>query len=259
VKAQLDSRLNSHPDMFIYALVLVLGRLAASWQLIRLATRSAGSDVAARIEETPYGVAVHMVLTEVARMVSELGADLKSGRVVAVTALLRDVHDALRGLRSELDLSGDSAWARQLAAIRADISKLVSNEINLMPGRVRRLMRPRPAKEIAPGSTIDADEVAEAEALVGFVMACRNYASELAINEITQRTFTELQQCLDSGTKLLLETLRTAGDKDRTFRQSQVDAAVRFCAKVFGQDYALLLTKAADIASHTDRKAAARA
>jgi hypothetical protein len=28
---------------------------------------------------------------------------------------------------------------------------------------------------------------------------------------------------------------------------------------VFGQDYALLLTKAADIASHTDRKAAARA
>jgi HPt (histidine-containing phosphotransfer) domain-containing protein len=259
VKAQLDSRLNSHPDMFVYTLVLVMSRLAAPWHLIRLATRAAGSDIAARIEETPYGVAVHMVLTEVARMVSELCADLKSGRVVAVTALLRDVHDALRGLRSELDLSGDSAWARQLTAIRADISKLVSNEINLMPGRVRRLMRPRPAKEIAPGSTIDADEVAEAEALVGFVMACRNYASELAINEITQRTFTELQQCLDSGTKLLLETLRTAGDKDRTFRQSQVDAAVRFCAKVFGQDYALLLTKAADIASHTDRKAAARA
>ena len=76
-----------------------------------------------------------------------------------------------------------------------------------MPGRVRRLMRPRPVKEIAPGSTVDADEVAEAESLVGFVMACRNYASELAINEITQRTFTELQQCLDTGTKTLLDAL----------------------------------------------------
>jgi len=259
VKAQLDSRHSAHPDMFTHSLVLVMNRLAASWQLIRLATKAAGSDVAARIEETPYGVAVPMVLTEVERMVSELGADLKSGRLVAVTALLRDVHDALRGLRSELDLSGDTTWARQLAAIRADISKLVTNEINLMPGRVRRLMRPRPAKDITPGSRIDADEVAEAEALVGFVMACRNYASELAINEITQRTFTELQQCLDSGTKQLLETLRTAGDKDRPFRQSQVDAAVRFCAKVFGQDYASLLTKAADVASQPERRVAARA
>jgi hypothetical protein len=152
-------------------------------------------------------------------------------------------------------LSGDSPWARQLTAIRADISKLLSGEINLMPGRVRRLMRPRPAREIAPGSKVDSEEVAEAEALVGFVMACRNYASELAINEITQRTFTELQQCLDTGTKALLEALRQCGEAERPFRQSQVDAAVRFCAKVFGQDYANLLIKAADVACHGERKA----
>ncbi len=137
-------------------------------------------------------------------MVSELCADLKSRRMIAFTALLHDIHDALRGLRSELDLSGDSTWARQLAAIRADISKFVSNEINLMPGRVRRLMRPRPAKEIASGSTVDADEVAEAEALIGFVMACRNYASELAINEITQRTFTELQKIINNKIPTLI-------------------------------------------------------
>ena len=49
----------------------------------------------------------------------------------------------------------------------------------------------------------------------------------------------------------------TAGDNERPFRQSQVDAAVRFCAKVFGQEYAALLTKAADVASHGERKAAA--
>ena len=87
-------------------------------------------------------------------------------------------------------------------------------------------------------------------------MACRNYASELAINEITQRTFTELQQCLDIGTKALLDALRQCGDGERPFRQSQVDAAVRFCAKVFGQEYASLLTKAADVATHGERRAA---
>ena len=154
MKAQLDARLQSNPDFFLYALILLMTRLAAPWQLIRLAVKAAGSDNAARIEGTQYAVAVTIVLAEVARTVNELGTDLKSGRGVAVVAMLKDVHDAVRGLRTELDFSGDSAWGKQLAAIRAEISKLLSGEINLMPGRVRRLMRPRPAKEIAPGTTV---------------------------------------------------------------------------------------------------------
>jgi hypothetical protein len=48
----------------------------------------------------------------------------------------------------------------------------------------------------------------------------------------------------------LLEGLRHAGDADRSFRQSQVDAAVRFCAKVFGREYAALLGKAAGSCRH---------
>ena len=139
VKAQLDSRLNSNRDMFLPALLLVMNRLAASWQLVRLATKAAGSDAAARVGETPYGVAVPIVLAEIERMVHELGSDLKSGRGIAVAVLLKDVHDAVRGMRSELDLTSDSPWGRQVAAIRAEISKLLTSEINLMPGRVRRL------------------------------------------------------------------------------------------------------------------------
>ena len=45
----------------------------------------------------------------------------------------------------------------------------------------------------------------------------------------------------------------------RPFRQSQVDAAVRFCATVFGPQYAALLGKAAEVAVNSERKAAARA
>ncbi len=258
VKALLDSPLASEPDLFVFALVLVMSRMAAPWQLIRLATKAAGSDDSSRIAETPYSLAVTIALAEIERMIAELASDLKSGRGIAVAALLKDVHDAVRGLRTELDMSGEGPWGRQLATIRGEISKLLSAEIELMPGRVRRLMRPRPVKEIAPGSVIDPDEVAEAEALIGFVAACRNYASELAINEVTQRTFSELQQFLDTGTRALLDALRVAGEIERPFRQSQVDAAVRFCAQVFGQEYASLLTKAAEVATHSERKAAAR-
>ena len=53
------------------------------------------------------------------------------------------------------------------------------------------------------------------------------------------------------STRLMTTTTRPAGGS-----QAQVDAAVRFCAKVFGKEYASLLTKAADVASHGERKAA---
>ena len=114
---------------------------------------------------------------------------------------------------------------------------------------MRRLLRPRPVSDIAPGSTLDSGDVADTEALIQLVGACRNYAGELALSEMTIRAYGELQQYLDTGTKQLLEALRHAGGSDRAFRQSQVDAAVRFCAKVFGRDYASLLTKAAEVAA----------
>jgi len=260
VKAHVESQGASKSDLFVYSLVLVMGRLASSWQLIRLATRAASSDDGKRIAETPYAAAVQIVLEEVDRRLRELAADLKSGRGIAVSALLKEIHDALRGLRSEIDVAPESAWGKQFSALRAEVSKILSAEIELMPGRVRRLIRPRPSKEIASVTKLDADEVMETEALIGFVCACRDYASELAVNEVTQRTYNELQQLLDTGTRTLLDALRVAAPGERAFRQSQIAAAVRFCAKVFGQEYASLLARAADVAAHdSGRKAATRA
>src|SRR5262249_44252918 len=161
--------------IFLHSLVTVMSRLSVSWQLIRLATKAADSDKTARVAATPYAAAVNIVLAEVERLVKELKADLKSGRGVAVIALLKMIHDAARGRRTEMDLSVDSAWGRRLAAIRAEISNLVKWEIESAPGRMRRLLRPRPADEIAAGAALDPDDVAEMEALVVFVDACRKY------------------------------------------------------------------------------------
>jgi hypothetical protein len=110
VKGLVDASINAKSELFLYSLVLVMSRLSAPWQLIRLGTKAAGGDEAARIEETSYGLAI--------------------------------------------------------------------------------------------------------------------------------------DHCSTS---------------ERSFRQSQVDAAVRFCAKVFGDEYASLLSKAADVASQSERKAVAAA
>jgi hypothetical protein len=249
-KALLDSYAARNADVFLYGLLLIMSRLTAPWQLIRLGVKAAESDDADRIAHSPYAVAVTIVLDEIQRMIGELREDLKSGSGVAVISLLKTIHDAARGLRTEINLAGDSAWGRQLATIRTEISNMLKAEIESMPGRVRRLLRPRASKDIPANSVLDGSDVEETEALVEFVGACRNYASELAINEMTMRTNTELQHYLETGTEPLLDGLRQASDADRPFRQSQLDAAVRFCRKVFGQDYAAQLAKAVEVAAH---------
>jgi hypothetical protein len=255
-KTLIESAAARDGELFLYALLTVMDRMTAPWQLIRLGVKAAGSDTAARVAETHYGVAVNIVLAELERMVAELRDDLRCGQGIAVGALLKTIHDSARGLRTELALPVDSTWGRALAAQRTQISDLLRAEIESTPSRVQRLLRPRPSREIRPNSVLDPNEVAEAEALVEFVGICRYFAGELAINEMTQRTLTELRQYLDNGTRALLESLRHAGEADRSFRQSQVDAAVRFCAKVFGREYAALLGKAAEVAGAAESRAA---
>jgi hypothetical protein len=256
VKALLDSPVAQHRDIFLYGIMLVRSRLVSRWQLIRLAVKAAASDEASRIASTSYAVAVQIVLSDVERAVARLRAELKRAKADSVEPLLKDVHDSARALRTELDLSGDSPWARQLAQVRADVSEMLKSAIESAPGRVRRLLGPRARKEISPGSVLDAIEVADTESLIGLVSICRNYASELAANEVTLRVFSDLQSYLDTGMNPLLDSLRQSSDGDRSYRQSQVDAAVRFSGKIFGPSYASLFAKAAEVAGQGERKGA---
>ena len=91
-------------------------------------------------------------------------------------------------------------------------------------------------------------------ALIDFVATCRNYASELAINEVTLRTYSDLQQYVERSTEQLVQSLRGADLKVRTYRQQQVQAAIRFCRVLFGDDYASLMSRAAENAATGERK-----
>jgi len=256
VKTLLESPIGRHRDVFLYALLLVMSRLGSSWQLIRLAIQAAGSDAAARIAETPFSVAVEIMLADVARMIGALRDSVKAGRGAEVATHLKDVHDAVRGLRTELDFSSDTGWARQLASFRSEVSKLLQAEIENLPGQVRRVLRPRPAKETGPNATLDASDVDEIEAKLVLAAACRNYSAELAFSEATRRVHSDLQNYFDSGTQVLIDRLRTSPPAERTYRQSQVDAAVRFCAALFGADFASTLAKAAQVAGKGEQKVA---
>src|SRR5207244_10927974 len=120
----------------------------------------------------------------------------------------------------------------------------LQSQIESVPVRVRRILRQRADKDIAAAPKIDAVEVEEIVAMIDFVAVCRTYASELAINEVTLRTYSDLQHYVERSTESLVQALRGGDTKARSYRQMQVKAAIRFCAVLFGHDYASLMSRA---------------
>lgn len=244
------------PQLLPFALSLIMKRLAAPWQIIRLAIKMAASDDELRVAATPYGIAVTIALHDLSFLAACLRTDIRRSHFDNVGDQLKTLHEGVRGLRTELDLRNDSVWGRQLTSIRADISNSLQSEIESVPGRVRRILRQRSDKDIASVAKIDAIEVEETAALIDFVAVCRTYASELAINEVTLRTYSDLQHYVEHSTEALVQALRGGDTKARAYRQMQVKAAIRFCEILFGHDYASLMNRAAENAVTGERKAA---
>ena len=243
------------PQLLPFSLSLVMQRLVAPWQIIRLATKLAGSDDEIRVAATPYGIAVTIALYDLSHLAAVLRTDIRRSHFANVADNLKILHDGVRGLRTELDLRDGSRWGKQLTSIRADISNALQSEIDSVPGRVRRILRQRADKDIATGARIDSIEVEETAALIDFVATCRNFASELAINEVTLRTYSDLQHYVEQATEALVQSLRGGDAKARAYRQMQVAAAIRFCGILFGNEYAVLMSRAAENAATGDHKA----
>jgi hypothetical protein len=247
------------PQTLPFALALVMPRLPAPWQIIRLGIYVAASDDELRVAGTPFGVTVTMAIYDLSQLAAALRSDLKRGHFKDLSDHLKTLHDGMRGLRTELDIRTDSAWGRQLTAIRSEISNSLHSEIDSVPGKVRRLLRQGPDKEVTANSRVDSADVEEVAALIDFVAICRNYASELAINEASLRSYTELQQYVESATQALMESLRAPDPKIRAFRLTQVQAAIRFCDVMFGPDYASLMRRAAEMVKPAEPKKESKA
>ena len=256
VSASLNVPALQTPQLLPFALSLVMQRLTAPWQIIRLAIRMAASDDEIRVAATSYGVAVTIALHDLAFLAASLRMDIKRGHFDNVAEHLKTLHDGVRGLRTELDLRNESTWGKQLTSIRAEISNSLQSEIDSVPGRVRRILRQRADKDISIASKVDPIEVDEAVALIDFVAVCRIYASELAINEVTLRTYSDLQQYVEQSTEALVQSLRGGDSRTRPYRHMQVLAAIRFCEVLFGDDYASLMSRAAENAMTGERKPA---
>ena len=154
--------------------------------------------------------------------------------------------------------TGDSVPDKALAVkgqvriklIELPLARAGIGAAELQSGRLPQAGR----NELLAGARIDDGEVDEVVALIDFVAVCRTYASELAINEVTLRTYSDLQQYVEQATEALVQSLRGGDLRVRGYRQMQVSAAIRFCEVMFGHDYASLMNRAAENALTGERK-----
>ncbi len=138
-RTALDALAAKSGEAVPFGLILVGQRLAAPWQLIRLATKAIESKDAAAIATTPYAMTVGMVLDQLEDQVEVLAATLKDEHLPRAKELLAGIYDFEYQLGVRIDF-GDSAWGRQLDTAMARVERLLNTETTLPPG-LRHVLR----------------------------------------------------------------------------------------------------------------------
>jgi hypothetical protein len=116
-------------DVFVSALITLMRRLARPWQIVRLAAHVSGSNSAARVADTPYGIAVDILLADVERQIGALAAALADGDRAAAVTLIRAIDATIQGLRSEMVVPVGSTLGRRLTALGAEAAAVARSAI----------------------------------------------------------------------------------------------------------------------------------
>ena len=143
ITAQLDVFKRSHPDALPFALALVARRLKTSWELVRLATRTAASKSAADIAATPYACVVPWCSTSSTTGGSPCGSrSSTTGCWLRATCSPRSTTPNMRS-RSASTASRDCEWGVRLQQLMDAIAALVSAEVSRFPSNVGHILGSR--------------------------------------------------------------------------------------------------------------------
>jgi len=240
-------------NVFLYALILVLSRLDARWQLVRLAIDAAQSREAARIAKTPYNLAVALVLADIEDMADALRTRLKNRETKEAGDVLRAAHAAIHAVASELDMTQDTPLSRRCGVIRADVSGLLTAEIQAFNAGIKRLLERPPPRELLDSFALDETDLAEAEEAVALVNSIEGVADEFNVGNAIRQALSKLKMRMEETIASLFAAARKVGETLRKFYLAQLEAAARICAKLFGRRFTLSLVTKVGAAEHGER------
>lgn len=111
-------------EIFPFALVTLMNRLANPHQLVRLAVFAANSRSASRLADGEYGLTLTILLAELERLTDTLSRSVANADRAGAASLLKQIDLMLRGLRAEIVIPVASSLGRQLDSIGSEAAML---------------------------------------------------------------------------------------------------------------------------------------
>jgi hypothetical protein len=244
--SRLGPLVGARDNVLFYALLLVMQRLEAHWQLIRLSIEAAHSNDAVRIAQTPYGVAVTIVLADIEDTVTAMRGKLRSRRPGEARTLLKSAHAAIEAVVVELDLSAASPWRERCAAIRSAIAVLLAGEIETIERGVLELRQRATADGMTPAWKVEPVDMSEAEQAVAFLEDIRSRGAANDTHEQVSSALTRLRGQFAAVASALMAAARRVGDRLRRLYVAQLEIALRLGARLFGSGFAARVVRDAD-------------
>jgi len=242
-KGRLESLAAKHPEILPFALVLVRQKLSNPQTFMRLAAMVCETTDGARIADSPFARILDLTLAEAEREQIRVRTLTSTADRSQLLQAVRAFGAAARALGTEIDLLPDGAHAKRLAALKREIADSVRGDLQDLSPRIRRLVRPR-----AQERSLEPHEIDRLVADLDLLLITRSYAEEIAMNALSSRIFGEVRELLDTGTPPLIERLRAADEKSKPALKSRLSSIVTVSAKIFGSEYAALMSKAVEVA-----------
>jgi hypothetical protein len=248
VKRTLDEVMADCGDAFMYALLLVMKRLSRPWELVRLGM------VSGEAANSPYRVAIMLVLVDLEEKVANLRTALRAGANKKIGRLIEIIGATLAGLAAEIDLSKNAWTAQKLNQIRSEVHALLAREIETMPASVQRLFDLSAPIEAARGD-LEAVTVAETEHKVALLEIVRTFEGPLSLDTKIAAALSQIRGTIERAVATLLNKLNTAFDGAWRSCLVRIRHAVRICARLFGKEYASEIVDATETAVEDKRHA----
>jgi hypothetical protein len=131
---------SEHAEAVPFALTMIMKRLKAPWQLIRLATDAVKSRKAADIFEAPYAISVSMVLDHLDERRQALHNALTSNSILVARDILVDIHGIEHALRHRIDRLEGTAWGQRLDELMQATATELDVELHKLPDNVHHVL-----------------------------------------------------------------------------------------------------------------------
>ena len=139
-RKQLDVIRKKHTEALPFALAILMRRLKAPWQLMRLATKLSASKDVADVAATPYALAVDMVLDQIDDRRAALCQALRINKVPIARDILTDIYDIEYAFRVRLDGLAESEWGKRLESLMESVAVDLDKEMSNIPSELHHVL-----------------------------------------------------------------------------------------------------------------------